>query len=624
MNIKLGLQLVKNMGLRYTLYRVKHELQKKLGYLVKHHPANPPAKIFISLDDYKAQSDLFFWNKFSEMKLESKEIDGLKTDAEKIFKGDVLFFSNEWKSLGDKFDWITNPDTGFQYDINQHWSNVQDLNPDIGDIKYVWEKSRFSFLLTVIRHDHHFKADSSAFVFKQIESWIDANPINQGPNYRCSQEISLRMMNWSFALNFYKDSENLTPALWNKIQNVIYWQLQHVYKHIDFSRIAVRNNHAITETLMLTISELLFPFIPETKLWSKRGREWFEEEVDYQVYDDGTFLQFSMNYHRVLTQLLTFGISITEHCNKPFSKNVKAKAYKSVNFLYQCLQEKNGELPNYGSNDGALFFPFSTSEYRDYRPQLNALHHLLTGADLFPESNEEKFWFGKIVIADKLPPLEKVIGTCSFPNGGYYTVRTANSFVFLRCGNHKDRPAHADNLHLDYWVKGVNLLQDSGTYQYNTTKEFQNYFTGSNAHNTVVIDGKDQMLKGSRFIWYFWSQVKKAGWTETETEFVFNGEISAFAQLGSNISHSRTVRISKGNSVLTIVDAVKNTKESGWQLWHSNNLGLLDISASVDDKAILPEKINSFYSSKYGLKIESEGIKFIFDKEITTHIKPID
>ncbi len=621
MNIKLGFQLVKNMGLRYTLYRVKHELQKKLGYLVKHHPANPPAKFFISLDNFRAQSDRFFWSKFSDTELERKEISELKSTADKIFKGDVLFFSNEWKELGHGYDWVTNPDTGFKYDINQHWSNVQDLNLDIGDIKYVWEKSRFSFLLTIIRYDYHFKADSSEFVFKKIESWIDANPINQGPNYRCSQEISLRIMNWSFALNFYKESENLSTELWDKMQNVIYWQLQHVYKHINFSRIAVRNNHAITETLMLTISELIFPFIPETKLWSKKGRKWFEEEVDYQVYDDGTFLQFSMNYHRVLTQLLTFGISLTEHCNKPFSKNVKEKAYKSVNFLYQCLQEENGELPNYGSNDGALFFPFSTSEYRDYRPQLNALHHLLTGTDLFPESNEEKFWFGKIVITDKLAPIEKVIGTCSFSNGGYYTARTANSFVFLRCGNHKDRPAHADNLHLDYWVNGVNLLQDSGTYKYNTSKELQNYFTGSNAHNTVVIEGKDQMLKGSRFIWYFWSQAKKATWTETENEFVFTGAIKAFEHIGSNVSHTRTVRVNKEVNILTVVDEVENVNENGWQLWHSNDLSSLDITASINDEIVVPEKINSYYSSKYGLKIKSEGIKFIFDKVITTQIK---
>ena len=118
-------------------------------------------------------------------------------------------------------------------------------------------------------NDFHNDEDHSGFVFSEIESWIDANPINRGPNWRCSQETSLRIFNWCFALHFYRDSETLTEELWCKIQNVIYWSLHHVYHHIDFSRIAVRNNHAITETLFLTLSSMLFPFIPETEKWAQ-------------------------------------------------------------------------------------------------------------------------------------------------------------------------------------------------------------------------------------------------------------------------------------------------------------------------------------------------------------------
>ena len=93
---------------------------------------------------------------------------------------------------------------------------------------------------------------------------------------------------------------------------VIYASVHHVYHHINFSRIAVRNNHAITETLFLTVSNVLFPFIPETKKWAADGKKWFEEEIDYQIYNDGTFLQFSMNYHRVVVQLLSLGTALFE------------------------------------------------------------------------------------------------------------------------------------------------------------------------------------------------------------------------------------------------------------------------------------------------------------------------
>ena len=41
----------------------------------------------------------------------------------------------------------------------------------------------------------------------EIDSWIKNNPINQGPNYLCSQEISIRLMNWIFAIYFYSESQ---------------------------------------------------------------------------------------------------------------------------------------------------------------------------------------------------------------------------------------------------------------------------------------------------------------------------------------------------------------------------------------------------------------------------------
>ena len=88
---------------------------------------------------------------------------------------------------------------------------------------------------------------------------------------------------------YYKDSESLSKSLFNKIIHSIYWQIHHVYFNINFSKISVRNNHAITETLMLYISGKLFPFLPNVKKWSKKGKVWFEQEIKYQIYSDGTF-----------------------------------------------------------------------------------------------------------------------------------------------------------------------------------------------------------------------------------------------------------------------------------------------------------------------------------------------
>jgi hypothetical protein len=617
MNLNLAIQFCKNMGSRYISYRVKHEIEKKLGVLKLRHPNNLFLKEKISLDEWRRNKNPFLIGAKHEINIAKKPNSSLKEKANKILDGDIQFFNRNWDSLGAEYDWITNPSNGYQYDINKHWSEIPDLSESAGDIKFVWEKSRFSYILHIIRYDYHFDKDTSEFVFSEIESWINANPINQGPNWRCSQEISLRIFNWCYALYYYQNSTSLTEERWIKIQNVIYASLHHVYNHIDFSRIAVRNNHAITETLFLALSNILFPFIPETNVWSKKGLSWFESEIDYQVYDDGTFLQFSMNYHRVVIQLLSLGISVMEKNNQNFSKFVYQKAYKSLNFLYQCMQDENGWLPNYGSNDGALFFPLTESDYRDYRPQLNTLHYILTGKSLFnsPDVIEDYNWVGAFTKENKFVPIEKIFGVQRFDIGGYYLCRINQYFTFIRCGNHKDRPAQADNLHIDIWDRGENILRDSGTYKYNTDSEKLKYFMGSISHNVVSIENYSQMLKGGRFIWYYWTQKRKAFWEECDNEYIFIGEISAFKFLSKNARHIRKIIISKENPQWIIQDSILELDNyEKLQIWHPNNPDL-----RIDCKTGM-HKFNSYNSNYYGEYTDETSIYFRFNKDITTKI----
>ncbi|MFA5618624.1 MAG: heparinase II/III family protein [Syntrophorhabdaceae bacterium] len=573
--LKHTIHIVKNMGLQYTLYRVRHELEKGMGLLKRRHPTDSAFIQTISLEKFRSNTPLFVIPEREKIVLEKHPNAELKQKTKRIIQGEILFFSSEWKKLGLEYDWITNPDNGYQYDIKKHWSEIPDFSPETGDIKYVWEKSRFTWLLIIIRNDYHHEEDHSEFVFKEMERWIDANPVNRGPNWLCSQEISLRILNWCFALHFYKNSSALTEVRWKKMQHVIYWSLHHVYHHIDFSRILVRNNHAITETLFLALSYLLFPFIAETKKWAEKGRKWFEKEIDYQIYDDGTFLQFSMNYHRVVIQLLTLGISVTEINRQPFLGHVYEKAYKSLNFLYQCMQEEDGFLPNYGANDGAWFFPFSDTDYRDFRPQLNALHRLLTGESLYDNIliREESRW---IATTDRFTgirflPLHQKVGMLEFPLGGYYLMREPDTFTFIKCGRYKDRPSQADNLHMDIWHKGENILCDAGSYKYNTDEEAMKYFVGTESHNTVMLDDHDQMLKGPRFIWLNWSQAINASLTETEDHFVFHGTVRCFTYLGKAIVHRRKIVKTKNKVEWAVEDEMLHIPHGMTmrQLWHT-------------------------------------------------------
>ena len=525
--------------------------------------------------------------------------------------------------MGTDYDWVTNPDTNYKYDVSKHWTEVEDIVQEAGDIKYVWEKSRFSYLYTVIRYDHSTGEDHSQFIFDQIQDWIDKNPLNCGPNYKCSQEISLRVLNWIFALYYYKSSPFLTESCFLKIINSIYWQIKHVYGNINFSRIAVRNNHAITETLTLYIVGLLFPWFPDAKLWKVKGKKWFEKEIEYQIAEDGTYLQFSMNYHRVVIQLLTWGIALAQRNGECFSEHVYQRAYQSVNFLYQCQELSNGYLPNYGSNDGALFFKLNDSDYKDYRPQLDALHYLLTGENLYDDVYEDRGWYAnnRNCIHAEFAPLKQKIGCFSFDVGGYYLIREQDTLTFIRCGKYKDRPAHADNLHMDVWYKGENILMDGGSYKYNTDASDINYFMGTQSHNTIMLGNNNQMLKGARFMWFYWSQALKASIQELDDSYCFSGVVNCFRQLGHDITHSRKI-IKKKNAPEWMVEDIVLNKPQGSkirQLWHTQ-------SSRIDFKSVEHNYVLSkgMYSEYYGQKKENKEIEFISDSEsITTIIQVI-
>ena len=157
----------------------------------------------------------------------------------------------------------------------------------------------------------------------------------------------------------------------------------------------------------------------------------------------------------------------------------------------------------------------------------------------------------------------------SYPYGGIYSGREDDTFTFIKCASYKDRPSHADNLHLDIWYKGQNLMRDAGTYKYYTDSNLMSYFTGSRSHCTVTLDDHDQMLKGQRFIWFNWTDSATANWVEEADRIIFSGRINAFQHLEKNIMHQREIQKIKGLPDWCITDEVN--KNDGYvmrQWWH--------------------------------------------------------
>ena len=115
--------------------------------------------------------------------------------AKEILRGEHLYFFHHHISSKTLPDWFANPFENKQVKkLNTaHWSIISDFNQ--GDIKCIWELSRFAWAYPLLRaysltNDESF----SAAFWRLVEDWVQKNPPNKGVHWKCGQEITLRML----------------------------------------------------------------------------------------------------------------------------------------------------------------------------------------------------------------------------------------------------------------------------------------------------------------------------------------------------------------------------------------------------------------------------------------------
>jgi hypothetical protein len=134
-----------------------------------------------------------------------------------------------------------------------------------------------------------------------------------------------------------------------------------------------------------------------------------------------------------------------------------------------------------------------------------------------------------------------------FEKGGYAVLRRPEALALLRFPRFRFRPSQSDALHVDLWVDGVNHLRDAGTYSYNTEPRWLAYFPGTEGHNTVQFDDRDQMPRLSRFLFGDWL------WSKIEFPLRDGADETGFGASyrdGQGASHARFLALREGSLVV--------------------------------------------------------------------------
>lgn len=567
-------ELVKNQGLRWIVYRSQYEFKKRIGMLEKNYPKEEFDSIEISV--FESNNNLI--NLYNNINFRDIDEKSILDQANKIVENKFCFFSNKWIEINN-INWHYNYFNNKSADANVHWSKINDLNSEFGDIKLIWELSRFSFVYPLAKAYKLTREEKySEKIWGMFEDFYKNNPPELGVNYKCSQEMSIRLFALIYAANLTSDSNVYTKTINRKLIRLIIQHVRHIYKHINFSIESVKNNHSISEATALFLIGCIFRNTKEGQLWYEKGKKLLEKEINWQIYEDGSYIQHSHNYHRLVIQDLTFVKLIADKFEIDFSSNFLKKARSTLIFLLKHCSVKDGMLPNYGMNDGAYIFPANTAEYFDYRPSLNAFAAVFFKEVYFVNNSSMELIDSLGVNKTELKISEFDLNSYIFKNGGYIVSKKLNQIATTRCASYKHRPAQADMLHVDFRIGNNKILIDAGTYSYNTSLQNLLYFNGTKSHNTLFFNNKDQMRKGPRFIWYEWlkSRLIKVEMELNKDEFI--GQHYGY----SPVKYIR--EIVHQNYNLTIKDKVLNNNKLLPFSYHFL-LGI-DILSIIDKKAI--------------------------------------
>lgn len=485
--------------------------------------------------------------------------EGMKNDivnrADRALIGIIKGFSFVNLDYGCPIDWHLNPATGMKTPDRLKWFQIPDFDGRVGDIKNIWEASRFSqfvlfaraYILTLDRK--YYEGYKS-----QLKNWLLENPYSYGANYKCGQECSIRMSNCLLAYCVFKKYDLIDCETENDVKEIVFRSYKKVLSNFFYAYRCIKNDHTFSELMGMIVGSWCCDE-EKRECWAV---EKLNKQIEEQFSDDGGYKSYSFNYERMVFQDLEFILSNSHRLNNLISNSNKHKLLRAIELLYQC-QNNRGELPNYGQNDGSLIFQLSACDYKDFRPTMNSLFMLLSNTRLYEKGiyDEEFIWFSNGAdVPEKKYKNER--RSQAYYEAGIYTLVKNDSQVMIVLNAYTKRPIHMDQLHFDLWIDGINVFCDTGTYSYASELGLPLIYT--EGHNTAKVGFKQQMNTFGKFILYDWTKSKLI----EKSEDTFEGEIRS----KNGYVHRRRIEW-KENAYHVRDDVTSRTNEKVSVLFHT-------------------------------------------------------
>jgi len=437
-----------------------------------------------------------------------------------------------------------------------HWTlyerqsgKMPERDGEHSDIKFIWELSRFGWAFTLGRAYYILGDERYADSFwEYAEAFLDTNPPYRGPNWISAQEAALRLMAFVYALQAFTGSPHSTSHRKERLSRAVGEHAARIPATLLYAR-AQNNNHLLTEAAGLYTAGVALAEHPSAQRWRSLGWSWFNRGLLSQIYEDGTYMQHSVNYHRLMLQVAIWFRWLTLEREISFPSAVQERLAAATRWLLALLDIPSGRVPNLGPNDGAYIFPLTVNPFHDFRPvsQAASIAFLKMRPLAKGSWDEMALWMG--LNPSNLEP-QDIVGSQAKIRKSYpiLTNATSDSWGILRVGQFNDRPGHADQLHLDLWWRGLNIAQDAGTFLYNEKPPWDNALAGTDVHNTVMVSDRDQMTRVGRFLYLDWVNAQIVSRAPSSDGVLHELIASHAGYRNQGLIHQRSVKSSTGDT----------------------------------------------------------------------------
>jgi len=393
------------------------------------------------------------------------------------------------------------------------WRKINYYSPDcVKEVKTIWELNRHQHFVSLAKTFYLTQNERyAAVLFSQWKDWLNKNPYPFGINWTSALECSLRLVSWTWALQFAQKSDHLNHHLFMSILKCIDLHAQFIERHL--SRFSSANNHSLGEALGLFYAGCYFPEFKRAEKWRRKGFDLFLKELRRQVHDDGVIKEQSTWYqHYVVSYTMLIHLA-AESVGWEIPDFSHTLLKKMIGFL--AALEDQGYIPLIGDDDGGSALTLSDYPISPMVEWFNAaavMYGERTSANRPSTPSETAFWLRPELEQEVLrsgQPFSPKNECGCFPSGGYVSMNMAAENppykAVIDCGEmglgKMAAHGHSDSLAVWMSVNGEAVLIDSGTFMYLGAGDQRRYFRSVFAHNSIALDGVDAAKMVGPFQW---------------------------------------------------------------------------------------------------------------------------